>query len=98
MVCRPARVASEDPARTGSKCGAIGDLRCSVGLTSRIHGELLKLGRAVSQSTVAKYMVRVDDRDDRRGARSWRTTSNRGRHSEPSGSESEDPIAQKNTA
>ena len=26
----------------------------------RIHGELLKLGFAVAQSTVAKYMVRLD--------------------------------------
>ena len=35
----------------------------------RIHGELLKLGVAVSQASVAKYMVRRD----KRPSQSWRT-------------------------
>ena len=40
-----------------------------VGRAARIHGELLKLGFAVAQSTVAKYMVK------RRGppSQTWRT-------------------------
>lgn len=36
----------------------------------RIHGELLKLGIEIAESTVAKYMPR---RGDRRGGQSWRT-------------------------
>lgn len=36
----------------------------------RIHGELLKLGIVVAESTVAKYMPRLRDRG---GGQSWRT-------------------------
>jgi hypothetical protein len=32
----------------------------------RIHGELLKLGFAVSQSTVARYMARVHTRYEKK--------------------------------
>jgi hypothetical protein len=39
--------------------------------TPRVHGELLKLGFAVAQSTVAKYMVRR--RSDDPAGQSWAT-------------------------
>jgi putative transposase len=41
----------------------------------RIHGELLKLGIDVGETSVSKYMVRRRNPPRRRGARSWRTTS-----------------------
>ena len=41
----------------------------------RIHGELLKLGIAIGETSVSKYMVRGRNRLLRLGVRSWRTTS-----------------------
>jgi putative transposase len=43
----------------------------------RIHGELRKLGIAVSQSTVATYMARRPYHRRRPGERFWRPTSGR---------------------
>ena len=40
----------------------------------RIHGELLKLGIDVAQSSVAKYMIQRPDRQARGGAASCETT------------------------
>src|SRR5215203_250138 len=43
----------------------------------RIHGELLKLGVTVSQTTVAKCMSGTTDHTLKRGGSSWRTTCTR---------------------
>ena len=41
----------------------------------RIHGELLKLGIEVGETSVGKYMVRIGNHRPKRGAPFWRTTS-----------------------
>jgi hypothetical protein len=40
----------------------------------RIHGELLKLGINIGETSVSKYMVRSRKAPSRPGAPSWRTT------------------------
>ena len=41
----------------------------------RIHGELLKLGIDIGQTSVGKYMVVIANHRPKRGAPFWRTTS-----------------------